>query len=310
MIIVLSLPEPFLSFVRWFPEEFSTWSVLKREAKTRFVRPFVRNEIDAISFVDRDWDSLVVLDACRYDIFDEHNPFEREAKRVHSNASHTGDFLRRNFADSHPDTVYVTASPQVAQLGGEFAHVEHVWQDDWDESERTVLPEKMTDRALELADRFPKKRLVVHYMQPHFPFIGPTGENLHSQGSFLNGHRNRTYPSVWERLDAGEADIELVRDAYAENLEVALPAVERLVDTLDGKSVVTSDHGNLYGKRVSPLPVRLYGHPPGIPDPELTAVPWVELPFESRRDITASTTSAAETDSGRTQERLRTLGYV
>ena len=305
-----SLPEIFVSLARWFPEEFSTWSVLKREAKTRFVRPFVRRETDPISFVDRDWDTLVVLDACRYDVFEANNPFPVEAERVHSNASHTRDFLWRNFADTHPGTVYVTASPQVASHAGEFAHVEHVWRDGWDDSEGTVPPVTVTERALDLAERFPRKRLIVHYMQPHFPFIGPTGEQLQAQGSYLDGRRDRIYPSVWERLDAGDADESVVREAYEENLRVALPAVERLVEELDGKTVVTSDHGNIFGKRVSPLPIRLYGHPPGIADPDLTAVPWVELPFESRREIVASEAQSTGADDERTRERLEALGYV
>jgi len=307
---VSHLPETVASVSRWLPEEFSTWSVIKREAKARLVRPFTRGEYEPISFADRDWDTLVILDACRYDVFAANNPFPVAAERVHSNASHTREFLRRNFAGRHPETVYVAASPQVASHGGEFAHVEHAWRTEWDDDSGTVPPETVTERALALAERYPRKRLVVHYMQPHFPFIGPTGERLAAQGSYLDGRRDRIYPSVWERLDAGDADEGLVREAYEENLRVALPAVERLVDGLDGKTVVTSDHGNLFGKRVSPLPVRIYGHPPGIADGELTAVPWVELPFDSRREITTADTQTAETDGGPRRDRLEALGYV
>ncbi|MFW5918253.1 MAG: hypothetical protein ACOCR0_02105 [Haloferacaceae archaeon] len=321
---MLSISEPISSVVRWLPDDFSTWSVLRREVKPRLVRPFVRGVEDPISFVDRDWDTLVVLDACRYDLFAANNPFPVEAECVHANGSHTKEFLANNFAGSHPDTVYVTASPQVAAHAGEFAHVEHVWRDGWDDERDTVLPETMTDRALSVAGEYPEKRLVVHYMQPHYPFVGSTASELATQGSFLGGVRDRTYPSVWERLDAGAADPDLVWDAYAENLREAIPAVERLVGALDGKTVVTSDHGNLFGERVSALPVRLYGHPPGIHHPDLTAVPWVELPFEDRRSITAEdTTAGADGDSATagdgcvadggtetTRERLEALGYV
>lgn len=305
----MPLPEPIASFRRWLPSEFSTASVLKRELKARLVRPFVRRDYEPIAVAERDWDTLVVLDACRYDLFAANNPFDVPAERVNSNASHTSDFLARNFAGDHPEIVYVTASPQVANHGGEFAHVEHVWQDGWDEATDTVPPETVTDRALEVADRFPNKRLIVHYMQPHYPFIGAAGEELAAQGSFLDGRENREYPSVWERLDAGAADPDRVWDAYEENLQLALPAVEELVGALDGKTIVTSDHGNLFGKRVSALPIEIYGHPPGIADAELTAVPWVELPFEQRREIDGTETRSAGAD-GDVEDRLESLGYV
>jgi len=307
---VVSFPEPIASFVRWLPSEFSTASVLKRELKARLVRPFVRQDYETISYAERDWDTLVVLDACRYDVFAANNPFTVPAERVNSNASHTSDFLSANFAGDHPDTVYVTASPQVANHGGDFAHVEHVWRDGWDEATDTVLPETMTDRALEVAETYPEKRLIVHYMQPHYPFIGEAGADLAAQGSFLDGRADRAYPSAWERLDAGAADEDQVWDAYEENLRIALPEVQRLVEALDGKTVVTSDHGNLFGERVSPLPIDIYGHPPGIADEELTAVPWVELPFEQRREIHGGETRSATTDDGDVEERLESLGYV
>lgn len=44
---------------------------LKRKLKAAAVRPFVTQTYDPISFLDRDWDTLVVLDACRYDLIAE-----------------------------------------------------------------------------------------------------------------------------------------------------------------------------------------------------------------------------------------------
>ena len=56
-----------------------------------------------------------------------------------------------------------------------------------------------------------------------------------------------------------------------------------LIESLDGKTVVTSDHGNLFGRRLWPIPLQKYGHPPGLRFPELIEVPWHETPFENRR---------------------------
>lgn len=261
---------------------------------------------ETTGFEERDWENLIILDACRFDVFERNNPFDVKPEPVYSNASHTHEFLKKNFAGEYLDTVYVSASPQVAQFGGKFAHVEHVWKSGWSEEHDTVLPETVTDKALETAERFPDKRLVIHYMQPHFPFIDHDFE----EGTFRGSDRGRKLPSIWERLYAGQVEEETVRRAYEDNLKRVLPEVERLVKSLKGKTVVTSDHGNLFGKKVCFLPFKAYGHPNGVKDPELNQVPWLELPFDSRKDISeAEQYSEMDQDEEEIKDRLENLGY-
>jgi len=45
------------------------------------------------------------------------------------------------------------------------------------EEHRTVLPETMTEATLEAKRRYLNKRLLLHYLQPHAPFLGPAGQN-------------------------------------------------------------------------------------------------------------------------------------
>lgn len=283
--------------------------VIQRKAGIVMVRPFTRPTSDAIDFLNRDWDVLIVLDACRYDLFEQKNPFDVSVKKVHSNASQTREYIEKNFADRDcRDTVYVTASPQFADFDLEFAHIEHVWKDHWNEELRTVLPESVTDAAIDVADRYNDKRMVVHYMQPHYPFIGPTGKELSKQATFVPNPKNL---SVWEQLFAGKIDESTIQEAYEENLSVVLPEVERLVASVEGKPVITSDHGNLFGQHVCWLPIRIHGHPAGIHHPELTAVPWVELPFNQRREVASADESMDDNSSfDAVNERLADLGYV
>jgi len=42
----------------------------------------------------------------------------------------------------------------------------------------------------------------------------------------------------------------MVWEAYNENLDIVLTEIEALLDELDGKSVITADHGNLVGERL------------------------------------------------------------
>jgi len=43
----------------------------------------------------------------------------------------------------------------------------------------------------------------------------------------------------------------MVWEAYNENLDIVLTEIEALLDELDGKSVITADHGNLVGERLT-----------------------------------------------------------
>jgi hypothetical protein len=272
----------------------------KRKVAASLVRPFTYASFPAMSHIDLEWDTLIILDACRYDTFEKHNPFDVAAKRVESNASHTAEFLERNFNSNRHDTVYVTASPQLAGYESHFHDIVHVWERDWDEELRTVRPESVTEAALAAVQKYPDKKLVVHYMQPHYPFIGPTGRELGIHATFTGGLREREHLSIWELLSAGKVSVDDVRTAYEENLELVL----------DGKTVVTSDHGNLFGERVSALPIPLYGHPPNMPAEGLIQVPLVELPFESRRNTATSAPRETATESDDVESRLQDLGYL
>ena len=282
----------------------------KRKVAASVVRPFVSGSFPSGSHIDVAWDNLIILDACRHDTFEKYNPFDTPAKPVESNASHTAEFLERNFSRNRHDTVYVTASPQVVGYESRFHEVLHVWDQSWDDELRTVRPESVTEAALAAATEYPDKKLIVHYMQPHYPFIGPTGRELGTHATYTGGLREREHLSVWELLSAGKVSKAAVETAYEENLELVLNSVTGIVEALDGKTVVTSDHGNLFHEKVSPIPLRLSGHPPNMPAENLIRVPLVELPFESRREITASPPHESDVESGDVESRVKDLGYL
>ncbi|ELZ23103.1 hypothetical protein C475_15679, partial [Halosimplex carlsbadense 2-9-1] len=93
------------------------------------------------------------------------------------------------------------------------------------------------------------------------------------------------------------------------------PRVKELLGELSGKTVVTSDHGNMLGERARPIPIREWGHPDGVYTPELVTVPWLEYESGPRREVVAEA-PVDETESGDAveddvvAERLRNLGYA
>lgn len=270
-----------------------------------------------IDVVAEDWDTLIVLDACRYDLFEERHDLPGTLSARESRAAHTSEFIAGNFNGRDlTDTVYVTASP-IMQRGypetydPTFHEVVNVWQEDgWDDEYNSVLPETMVEYATRAANEYPRKRLIVHFMQPHYPFIG--SDLALDEQSVPDPEELTT--DVWHELMRKQTDVsrqEIVA-AYRQNLDVVLPHVERLLETLSGKTVVTSDHGNMLGERSRPLPIREWGHPPGVYTPELVTVPWLEYVDGPRRDIVAEApeSEVERADDNVVRDRLRQLGYA
>ncbi|MGB9931513.1 hypothetical protein [Haloarcula amylolytica] len=276
------------------------------------------NPDDGIDIVREDWDTLILLDACRFNAFDELlSDLPGELTRVESKASATGQFLRANFSDRElHDTVYVTANPQLyrvqdgtdgaAPINVDFHDQIEVWQDNWHEEHGTVMPEEVTEAALRAAEQYPHKRLIVHYLQPHTPYVGETGI----------GKLPTEYTSLWGAFRKGEVDVELetAKVAYRENVELLRPHVARLLSELNGKTVVTADHGELLGERDSPIPIRRFGHPAHTDHPKLINVPWLVHERGSRRRIVSERPSGEtdnrSVDSDVVANRLRDLGYA
>lgn len=121
-------------------------------------------------------------------------------------------------------------------------------------------------------------------------------------------------PGIWNLLrDGKEIPLETVWEAYNENLDLVLSEVEPLLDDLNGKSVITADHGNLVGERLGPIPTRQkYGHPYGVYTEELVKVPWFIVEGETRREVSADSPIKENSDSipeTELEDKLEALGY-
>jgi hypothetical protein len=227
-----------------------------------------------------------------------------------SKAGATTEFLRHNFQSRNfQDTIYITANPQLYRNNEEI-HVEffreyHVWIDNWAENYRTVRPNVVTKKSLSVSEQYPNKRLIIHYLQPHAPYIGPTGDEL-----------PKKYLNFWSSFTSGEFDIDLetAKQAYDENVEIVIPHVKRLLDEIPGKTIVTADHAELFGERDRPIPIRRYGHAFYTYIPKLVEVPWLTHQNGNRKDITIENKDPEDTREKVTEEtvkkRLEDLGYA
>jgi hypothetical protein len=262
-----------------------------------------------------DWDNLLLLDACRYDLFAECSDLPGELDSRYSVASNTAEYVRKTFKGKQfPDIVCVTSTPKYYRPNVEdsFHDIIHVWEDDWDEEYQTVLPGVMNERVREAVDRYPNKRILAHYIPPHYPFIGEKGREIEAMVQFSGDIRqvNMESTPLWEGVKTGEYDRERVWDAYRENLEVTLPAVEEMLTELPGKTAVTADHGNVFG-RFSEL--RVVGHPAEKHIKKLIEVPWHVSRNGERKEIvdgTAGDQTSEDVDSETVKDRLTDLGYL
>lgn len=263
-----------------------------------------------VRVADEEWDVLIVLDACRRDLFEETADMDAfdhyETKQ--SLGSATPEWTRRNFdGQAQTDTVYVTGNPVVSRwVGTAFHHFTETWRDHFDPEIGTVPAEAVTDAALQARREFPDKRLIVHYLQPHYPFVNDPDmrfTNFNNTDEFEVGEARNGASDIWEAVGLGLVDPADAWTGYRRNLEYVLDALDPLLDAVQGKVVITSDHGNALGERVRPIPMKLYGHPTGMYHPVLREVPWAVLDGETGR------TSRRPLDEG-VEEKLRHLGYV
>lgn len=145
----------------------------------------------------------------------------------------------------------------------------------------------MVERAVEVHERNPNKRLIVHFMQPHGPFV--------YEGVGLEASEPDEDAAYWEE--------------YSRTLDYVLPYVRELADRVGGRSVISADHGQTHDATLYGL-IDTNAHPPGLRIPELVEVPWAIIESGERRDIRAGDVTQIEKSSTEdVEKRLEHLGY-
>ena len=214
------------------------------------------------------WDYLIVLDACRFDYFKEE--WNGECQEVESPSFKTIFWLKEMFPGKYPFTVY-SANPLVNSLGksfGGYKASEHfdkivdLWDFGWSDHFNTVLPSTVYSYSKQA-----KPRSIIWFLQPHMPHLDwASNPELKKLNPSLIGGEGKEY---WNYVK-DNMSFDDIKQAYRSNLREALKSVEKLVACLNGKVVVTSDHGELLGEYGQ------FGHIYGDV-PELRKVPWVEM---------------------------------
>lgn len=258
-----------------------------------------------VRILDKDWDNLIILDGCRYDLFASSDHPAGQLQKEISMGSQTEEFLTKNFSSKeYPEITYVSANPNIKYLNSKFYKRIRLWEDQWDNELNVVHPESVTNWIIENAEDHVDKRLIIHYMQPHYPFIGDKGQNLMASAEIDHLTDGKEFWRQYKKLS--ERDKSRFRKAYEENLRIALDQVDRALSFLKGKTVITSDHGNEFGKW------GIYGHPAGVYSDGLVEVPWLVINQENntrKQIIDGNATDGPADNNVLVEERLKYLGY-
>ncbi len=291
----------------WFEHRWTDYRMrmLRGYLKLFRSRYSVKN---AVKVMDREWDHLILLDACRYDMY--RDLIGSDVGSIVSGGSMTKEFIKFNFQSYHDDVVCIAGNPHLAtpylrKLFDRvpFYHVVELWDHGWDPDLKTVPPGAVTDAALEAAVKFPDKRLYIHYNQPHHPFIGDEELLKIDDGTWhtLEGVTEGEKTMIWDRAEDGEVSKERVWKAYKENLRLAMIEVDRLLEDLEGRIVITSDHGNQVGE------YGLWGHKGNLRTEQSVKVPWHVIKDTPRKAGPASDEIADHSEKQRIDEAIKAL---
>lgn len=137
--------------------------------------------------LDGDWENLIILDACRYDMFKAmyKEYFDGNLHMRVSRGTSTSEWLYNTFTEQLTDVTYISANPYINSKGIGFDELEteitaqwnavayfdkiiDLWATHWDENIGTVRPEDVNEAAkAQIGDN----RLIIHYIQPHQPYL-------------------------------------------------------------------------------------------------------------------------------------------
>lgn len=270
---------------------------------------------------ERDWDVLVVLDACRVDalraVQDEYE-FLDNIEATWSVGRTTVEWMSLTFRDSFrseiSETAYVNGNVQFEKVFQErrapphanatpfypsfetyglvsesdFSYLDPVYEYAFDDDLGVVPPRSMTDRAVDVWRNESPQRQIVHYVQPHEPYIGVDDPPQHAL----------------QKLGSGDIDRDQVWDCYLDTLRLVLDEVELLLENLDAETVViTADHGEAMGEW------GFHSHNIGCPHPVVRKVPWVTTTGVDTQTYEPSLEPESDIELD-TQSQLENLGYL
>lgn len=268
------------------------------------------------NYWEKDWEVLILLDACRHDLMSEvagqYDFLPNNPGYTYSPASMSEEFFERHVSDEYTENIEETAlicgNPFTRNdwvKDAPWAHIDEVWKREWDEESGTVLPRSVTNSAVHRWRKNQDAKMIIWYMQPHVPFIEADWSHGYVKEEFGKGAGEAQIDwSPWYKFRHGDLELDELWGAYRRNLELVLEEVGVLLSNLECDNVViSSDHANAIGEW------GVYGHPKYVQLPVLKKVPWISTQSKDTGRLSTTPPEAGTVSDEEVDERLKALGY-
>ena len=237
------------------------------------IKKFKDIRYNGFNILRESWDICLILDACRYDLFmsvaDDYDFITHVEKRW-SIASESKAWMNRTFRfEDCSDIIYICGNPLLEDTKvklSKFHRVIQPWKTQWDSDVGTIRSEELTDILIDNMDKISEKRIIVHYMQPHYPFIS---DIVNSPKMSAGPIKHDEDYNIWDLLKNGKYTENEIWQGYQDNLRYVLDDIERIEFT--GEICITSDHANAMGEH------GVYGHPKQSNNPFVREVPYCKI---------------------------------
>lgn len=250
-----------------------------------------------IHIMKEEWNVLIILDATRYDIFETLNDIKGTLEKVESLNTGTWMWIQDNFKKPYPNLIYVSGNPMVSKFKlskiglGDYFKIIDAWDIGWDSELNGVRPEPVTRIAIDTIKKYPNKRILIHYLQPHFPWL-ENPETNRGRGLLLEWTENKEKKHLhqmnteekkrfkgimWDYVKMGKASVEECREGYISNFIIVMEEVKKLLKEIpkDKIVIISADHGECLG---FPTEKGYVGHGPNLHEyRSLLEIPWFKV---------------------------------
>jgi len=229
-----------------------------------------------IDILKQDWKYFALIDGTRYDYFKEvykeilgDKGYLLKAKCT---SLGTPRWQKETFKNCE-DIIYLNTTINFDNRfpTHTFFKVVNVWKKGWSKEFGTTPAKAVNDAFIEQVKKHHDKRFIIHYMQPHTPFVTIGGQPSNTIKKHLELERTENHKYLSNLMSESTAwtikkwlgkkpNLPIEKyfmehgkqgliDVYKNEIRLVLTHAKKLIDAYPGKWLLTADHGVRVGEK-------------------------------------------------------------